>query len=311
MAYKVLQKAFVFLVLIFIVGIFLLGMFYSWQTKMMNPKEDWLMSQVCRKDMLNSTCLMNNLSHSQNKLTHDIARQIFVEHNHKFIYCEVPKVGCSNWKKIILLLTMNLNRKVDDVQHSRIHLTPLIKRLSSYHSDYQQKLLTSYTKVMFTRDPLERLVSAYRDKMLHSEPYYSITVANQIKGMFRKNKNSTEKVTFPEFVNFILTQKPEHLDIHWKPMFLLCDPCNIQYDIMGKFETLAQDSEHVLRAIGAPEDMHYPKFKMFVSEKRTNDDITLEYLRKLSSEQIQKIKKVYQMDFALFNYPHDLKMNFS
>ncbi|TFJ95386.1 aldo/keto reductase diketogulonate reductase [Platysternon megacephalum] len=93
---------------------------------------------------------------------------------------------------------------------------------------------------MFTRDPLERLVSAYRDKLLHSEPYYSITVANEMKAMCRKNKNLTEK---------------------------------------------------------------------YGSEKRTNDDITLEYLRKLSSEQIEKIKKLYQMDVALFNYPYGLKMN--
>uniref|UniRef100_A0A8C3S633 Carbohydrate sulfotransferase n=1 Tax=Chelydra serpentina TaxID=8475 RepID=A0A8C3S633_CHESE len=273
------------------------------------PKEDWLMGQVYRKDTLNSTCLMNNLSYSQSKVKHNVARQIFVEHNHKFIYCEVPKVGCSNWKKIILFLTMNLSRKTNEVNHALIHHTPLIKRLSSYPSDYQEKLLTSYTKVMFTRDPLERLVSAYRDKLLHSEPYYSITVANEIKAMCRKNKNSTEKVTFPEFVNFILTKKQELLDVHWKPMFLLCDPCNIHYDIMGKFETLEQDSEHVLRNIDAPEDMHYPNLKTYSSEKRTSDDITLEYLRKLSSEQIEKIKKLYQMDFALFNYPYDLKMN--
>ncbi|KAM9149397.1 carbohydrate sulfotransferase 9-like [Pangshura tecta] len=273
------------------------------------PKEDWLMSQVYRRDILNSTCLMNNLSHSQSKLKHNVARQIFVEHNHKFIYCEVPKVGCSNWKKIIILLTMNLSRKANEVQQNLIHRTPLIKRLSSYPSDYQEELLTSYTKVMFTRDPLERLVSAYRDKLLHSEPYYSITVANEIKATCRKNKNSAEKVTFQEFVNFILTKNQEHLDIHWKPMFLLCDPCNIHYDILGKFETLEQDSEHVLRNIGAPEDLHYPNFKTHSSEKRTNDDITLEYFRKLSSEQIEKIKKLYQMDFALFNYPYDLKMN--
>uniref|UniRef100_A0A8C8SVT2 Carbohydrate sulfotransferase n=1 Tax=Pelusios castaneus TaxID=367368 RepID=A0A8C8SVT2_9SAUR len=274
------------------------------------PKEDWPTSQHYRRDTLNSTCLKNNLSHSQSKLNHKVARQIFVEHTHKFLYCEVPKVGCSNWKKIILLLTMNLSRQAGEVSHDFVHQTPLIKRLSSYSSDYQEKLLTSYTKVMFTRDPLERLVSAYRDKFLHSEPYYSITVANEIKAMVRENKNSTKKVTFQEFVKFTLTKKQDDLDIHWKPMFLLCDPCNIHYDILGKFETLEEDAEHVLRSIGAPEDLQYPNFKKYDSEKSTSDDITREYLGQLSSEQIQKIKKLYQMDFALFNYPYDSKMNY-
>lgn len=85
-------------------------------------------------------------------------------------------------------------------------------------------------------------------------------------------------------------------------MFLLCDPCNIHYDILGKYETLELDSEHVLKAIGAPESLQYPSLKRYGSEKRTNGDITLEYLRQLSSEQIEKIKKLYEMDFLLFNY---------
>lgn len=231
-----------------------------------------------------------------------VASQIFVEHKHKFTYCEVPKVGCSNWKRTIFILQEGLNVEASEIEHDHIHQTSLIRRLSAYPPAMREQFLNNYTKVMFTRHPLERLVSAYRDKLLHSEPYYSITVANQIKAMFRKNKNSSEKVSFQEFVSFITAKPPNNLDIHWKPMFLLCDPCNIHYDILGKYETLGLDSVQVLKAIGAPASLQYPSLKRYGSEKRTNSDITLEYLRQLSSEQIEKIQKLYQMDFLLFNY---------
>lgn len=266
------------------------------------PTEDWLSIQNDRKNTLASVCQKNNLLKLRSKLDSRVASQLFVEHKHKLTYCEVPKVGCSNWKRIIFILQAGLEVEASEIEHDHIHQTSLIKRLAAYPPPVQEEFLNNYTKVMFTRHPLERLVSAYRDKLLHSEPYYSTTVANEIRAMFRKNKNSSEKVSFQEFVSFIIAKPMNTLDIHWKPMFLLCDPCNIHYDILGKYETLGLDSEHVLKAIGAPESLQYPSLKRYGSEKRTYGDITLEYLRQLSSEQIEKIKKLYEMDFLLFNY---------
>uniref|UniRef100_A0A7M4FL70 Carbohydrate sulfotransferase n=1 Tax=Crocodylus porosus TaxID=8502 RepID=A0A7M4FL70_CROPO len=134
------------------------------------PTLGCLVSHSYRKVTLNSTCLKNNLFQSRRNLTSYVAYQIFVEHKHKLIYCEVPKVGCTNWKRIIFLLQMNLSRDASEIKHDYIHTSHLLKRLSSYPSDKQEELLNSYTKVMFTRHPLERLVSAYRDKLLPNSP---------------------------------------------------------------------------------------------------------------------------------------------
>lgn len=98
-------------------------------------------------------------------------------------------------------------------------------------------------------------------------------------------------MSFQELVDFIVERKSDTLDIHWKPMFLLCDPCNVQYHVLGKYETLGQDSEHVLKSIRAPEGIHFSDIKRYSSENRTSDEITMEHLRKLSSEQMQMIKK--------------------
>ncbi|KAH0620615.1 hypothetical protein JD844_021267 [Phrynosoma platyrhinos] len=263
-----------------------------------------------RRDILNATCLKKTLSSAKWQLDYRVARQLFVDESHKFIYCEVPKVGCSNWKKILLLLTLNLSRDTSEVNHGKIHTTKLLKRLNSYPPKQQAELLNTYTKVMFTRHPLERLVSAYRDKFLHSEPYYSITVANEIKAFSKRKQNSTKKVTFQEFINYVVTRNQRYMDTHWQPMFLLCDPCNIHYDILGKLETLDQDVDHVLKRIGAPESFYYPDSKSYSSQKRTNKDITLNYLRELSFDQMQKVKETYETDLSLFNYSFTLKTDF-
>nr|XP_060619577.1 carbohydrate sulfotransferase 8-like [Anolis sagrei ordinatus] len=297
-----LEKLFIFLLFIIFLGSFFHEIVPIWKTKMTDFEDIWLKKQRNRTDILNNTCLKKSLSSSEWQLEHDVAWQLFVDDNHKFIYCEVPKVSCSNWKKIILLFTLNLSRDTSEVNHGTIHVTKLLRRLTTYPPEQQMELLTTYTKVMFTRHPLERLVSAYRDKFLHSEPYYSITVANKIKAFSRKDTNSTKKVTFPEFVNYLLTRNPSEMDVHWKPMFLLCDPCNIHYDILGKLETLVEDADHVLRRIGAPESLHFPNGKIYTSEKRTSKAITSNYLKQLSFDQVQKVKEVYQKDFSLFNY---------
>ncbi|XP_070787410.1 carbohydrate sulfotransferase 9-like [Pituophis catenifer annectens] len=299
--------------LIFLLLCTLLGFFFSTQrhAEMTVHKEDWLKIQNDRKTRLDSICLSKNLTNLKRKLNVQVSRQLFVDENYKFIYCEVPKVGCSNWKKIVLLLTLNLSRDTFEVSQKEIHKTNLLKRLSSYPPKQQEELLNSFTKVMFTRHPLERLVSAYRDKLLGNEPYYSGTLANEIKALFRKGKNFTGAVTFQEFVNYIVTSNKEYLDVHWKPMSLLCDPCNIQYDVLGKYETLEDDVNHTLSRIRAPEIVRYPDSKFY--PQRTNKNLTTQYLRKLDWNQIQKLMELYQIDFSLFNYTFtaEMKMSFS
>ncbi|KAM4898274.1 carbohydrate sulfotransferase 9-like [Sylvia borin] len=308
------QKMLAFLVPNFLFGIVLFGFFCKRQKTLTDvfphSTENWLAIQNGRKNTLDFVCLKNNLNKPRSKLDSGVANQLFVEHKHKFVYCEVPKVGCSNWKRTIFVLQSDLNAKAAEIEHDNIHHTSLIKRLVSYPPALQKEFLSNYTKVMFTRHPLERLVSAYRDKLLHSEQYYSTTLADEIRAMFRKKKTS-EKVSFQEFVNYVMAKPPQNLDIHWKPMFLLCDPCNIHYDILGKYETLGLDSEHVLKAIGAPESLQFPSLKRYGSEKRTDSSITLEYLRQLTSQQIEKIKKLYEMDFFLFNYTMKYEDSFS
>ncbi|KAM4690499.1 carbohydrate sulfotransferase 9-like [Rhinophrynus dorsalis] len=255
-----------------------------------------------RNNVLHSVCIANNLTSSSGLISKYVSQRLFVEHNHKFIYCEVPKVGCSNWKRLIILLKLDIDIEPSELQHEIVHKTNFLKRLSDYPSNRQREMLKNYTKVMFTRDPFHRLVSGYRDKLLHSEPYYGTTLVNMIKSKFRHPKDFKQNVTFEEFILYILQEDPKRRDKHWKPMFELCDPCNIKYDILGKFETMAQDAEYVLKTIGAPKHVKYPSLKHYPNESRTNDIISRNFIRDLPPNLLKTLFKIYHLDFSLFEY---------
>ncbi|KAM4664559.1 carbohydrate sulfotransferase 8-like isoform 1-T2 [Discoglossus pictus] len=280
-------------------------LFNSPQWTPINDGTDELLTrQKDRKNALKSICLQRNLTKAGKAIESIVAHRLFVEHNHKFIYCEVPKVGCSNWKRILFFLQMNRSFDAAYIDHDAIHTTKILKRLSDFTPDQQRKMLDTYTKVMFTREPLQRIVSAYRDKLLHPGGYYGTGVANVIRAKVRKNKDDKSVVSFEEFVKFLVDQESRGMDIHWMPMHLLCDPCNINYDILGKMETLKSDSDDVLKVIRAPKGIKYPEIKQHSNESRTNTGISYEYLSKLPLTFLQKLLEKYALDFALFDYLH-------
>ncbi|XP_078518135.1 carbohydrate sulfotransferase 8-like [Lissotriton helveticus] len=266
-------------------------------------EESWLDVQKERKLVLRYICEKYKLHRNSSLPDPSVAKMMYVEHKHKLIYCEVPKVGCSSWKRIILLLKMNMTSNYFELSNEVVHSRQSFEILSSFPRDRQRQLLSSYTKVMFTRHPFERLVSAYRDKFLRNRQnkYYIKTMAELIKSKVSKSKNSTGPVTFLEFVHFILDENPKYSDTHWKPMSSLCDPCNIHYDIIGKFKKLKEDSDQVLRSIGASKDFRYP----FIIEPstQTSSNIKKTYFSNLSTQDVLSLMKKYYMDFMLFDYP--------
>ncbi|XP_043836493.1 carbohydrate sulfotransferase 8-like [Dromiciops gliroides] len=265
----------------------------------------WKRTQQQRLAQLSAACKRYGLWNSSSlPLPKQVARQLLVEPNHHLLYCEVPKAGCSNWRRVLLLLTLNLSGwDPADVESATLHQTRLLRRLSSFPRPEGDLVLQNYTRVLVTRHPLERLVSAYRDKLLHSEPYY-IQVANRMRAAVRGagDQQKQRNLTFPEFVTFVLRQEPAKLDVHWKPIELLCLPCTMRYDMLIRHENLSSEAGHALSFLGIPGQGLFPSIKEHLSERRTNVDLTLHYLRQLSPKQLSGLYSLYFLDFSLFGY---------
>ena len=94
------------------------------------------------------------------------------------------------------------------------------------------------------------------------------------------------------------------LDMHWTPVYSFCNPCQVNFSHLVKFETFDQDSNDIVRAANLQSYLPRTKGQLShenPSKKDTGKSIET-YLQELSSDQLQELTKLYQPDFDIFGY---------
>ncbi|XP_062357314.1 carbohydrate sulfotransferase 9 [Cinclus cinclus] len=274
--------------------------------------QDMDSTQEKRRAFLQDFCRKyNSRKKLQTHLVHLVSR-IYVEDRHKVLYCEVPKAGCSNWKRVLMVLS-GLAASANNISHDDVHYGKHLRKLDSYDLKGIYTRLNMYTKFIFVRDPMERLVSAFRDKFEHPNSYYHPVFGKAIIKKYRHNADEEalktgSGVKFKEFIQYLLdSHRPVGMDIHWEQVSKLCYPCLINYDFIGKFETLEEDANYFLQLVGAPANLKFPKFKdRHSSDERTSIEVVRQYLKELSKEERQLTYDFYYLDYLMFNYTSPL-----
>jgi len=119
-----------------------------------------------RQQRLNSTCSRLN----ERRLP--MWDRFWISEKHRYIYCCTPKVACSSWKLTMMRLPGEDLSKVRNTNDPAM-VRRVFKRPMKYSLAQRQSLLENYYTFMFVREPLERLVSAYRNKCLRDRYYMS------------------------------------------------------------------------------------------------------------------------------------------
>ena len=189
------------------------------------------------------------------------------------------------------------------------HLSKLLRTLDSYNSEEIRYRLDNYLKFMFVRDPMERLLSAYRNKFtLRYNQYFKYRYGTKIIKKYRQNatKESLEKghdVGFHEFIQYLLdpsTQKKRPFNTHWRPYYQLCHPCVVNYDVIGKYETLNRDAQYVLKRAGL-ENVKFPQAPSHQVLARTKEVLN-KFYSNISAEVIHELWELYSVDYTMFGY---------
>ncbi|XP_068595044.1 carbohydrate sulfotransferase 8-like [Brachionichthys hirsutus] len=270
-------------------------------------------TQESRRRLLKDVCAKYHPGVREQQVSWQQVSRIYVEDQFRLLYCEVPKVSCSNWKRVLMVLGGS-KASTQDIPHDAAHYGNHLRRLDSYNSSGIASRLSSYTKVLFVREPFERLVSAFRDKFESPNSYYHPVFGRPIISRYRANATRTALrtgagVTFREFIQYLLdVHRPVGMDIHWEPVSQLCNPCLLQYNFIGKFERLEEEANFLLQRIGAPKNLTFPSFKdRNPLAERTSSKITQGYFSQLSSAERQKTFDFYYVDYLMFNYPKPFK----
>ena len=135
----------------------------------------------------------------------------------------------------------------------------------------------------------------------------------------RKGSDLKILVTFPAFLRFILDDLSrlknglklkykngvDNKNQHWDPMYLECDPCNINYNIITKTETLKSDVQKVIELLDY-KDGTFPNANNSTKSLSTVtgvEKIARNYAAwKIPLSTIMKLEEKYRLDFELFDY---------
>ena len=277
----------------------------------------WRHDQTTRKQHVLTTCLnYKNTTSVEFTLTRKVLKNLnhlLVLDSHKLIYCYIPKVGCTNWKRILLVLQGICNDTGNIGQFQTHEMTAKhIKPLADYSIAEAKERLANYTKFVFVRHPLERILSVYLDKF--QKDYPSSTAFRKNFGrkiatygdheVIPKRPDGTRNVTFAQFVRYVGDPQNSFSNVgpteHWNDMYRMCQPCMIKYDIIGNFSTLHKDADFMLQAAGLNHKISYPKS---TNPTNSSDEGYIEsYFSNLPSADIQALLTRYAIDLNLYKF---------
>lgn len=120
--------------------------------------------------------------------------------------------------------------------------------------------MKTYWKVAILRNPLERLVSAYRDKIIgkNRKPHEQ-EWSSEIMEMY-----NVSEVNFETYLQWIVDKPNKLLNEHFTPLFILTNPCIVRYSYYGNFKRLSEEMQliserlRVHRRLFSDFDYHAP-----------------------------------------------------
>ncbi|CAI8035521.1 Carbohydrate sulfotransferase 14 [Geodia barretti] len=262
---------------------------------------DIIEDQNMRQETFCSTTDANTTVY-KNKLVADLYHHLLVDDARKIVFCYVPKVACSNWKRVFLIFANLVDP--DGSLRPSIDIFRQVKSMEDYSPSEQEYRLRNYFKFMFVRNPIERLVSAYRNKIEHptSDNPSERTIWDGIRAwILQKHRgpaqgnNVTDPPypTFSEFIHFLGASDPADMNEHYKPMTALCQPCSVHYNYVGNFATLRRDANRILQYLHINTSWFWDRGKHFSNP--TNNYVN-KYYSKLTSKDIEIIEKVVLVD---------------
>lgn len=190
--------------------------------------------------------IMQNVRLRQNN--YDLALELYqrwienyyiVNHEHKIIYCPIPKNACS-FLKILLVnnskykLDFKNSRKLNVGVHQYIRQNNKLKL-----GEFSYLSNPDYLKIAIIRNPFDRLVSGYLDKFVVGAEKAPLLVRNVIKNVyefFDSKPDYDKSITFENFVDYLSRTEDCYLDKHWRSQFSFLGRELFQFDILDSLD---------------------------------------------------------------------------
>ena len=255
----------------------------------------------------------------------------------KLLQCALLKVASSTWMRVLRQLERLKEEKYPyPTLWYKLSLKYDINKPELTAMRYQ-----TYTKFLIVRHPFSRLFSGYRDKFVVVSEYgdnfadqivrvnYLSNMTNGLINQMRQElkrggskltsglsndvikqlrrldaRRSNFKITFLEFLNFIISPKHPNgfkgKDDHFRAANLVCNPCAVRYDIIAKYETLQNDSDLILEYLR----IHHDHKVSFSISKSASSDSCNDAYKDIPLTVRRSLYEIYKDDFLVFGYEY-------
>ena len=246
----------------------------------------------------------------------DGGNHIVVGDANKVAWCRVPKVATLTMTGLISAAQgipkkdTNAKQNIDWLGQYNLKLV-VNKSIQSFHG---------YKKLLIVRNPYNRIVSAFIDKIHKTHATHPIMQkarrkVQEFEGhntMFILNGQTFTAIKFENFLSqIVLSSDPLRWNAHWTEITALCDVC-AEWDYILKLETLDSDINLLLDGLNVTGKFFRKISSTFSSKKNENavqNDRTyltfmsdLSLLANISEQSLNGLKQRYGRDAALFGY---------
>jgi hypothetical protein len=182
---------------------------------------------------------------------------------HKLLFFDVPKVGSTGFKQ--LFLRMRGSDLWKERNNDQLHWKSAkhLRTLSNYTIAEAQVMMTSpdWTRAMFVRDPKERLLSAFLDKVERNRGVYAGRACckryHYVREKGEKKWGASKReiqcmyevFTFEGFLHLAATECKD--EPHWRAQSLRVDDIFWPYmNFVGYMDNIAEDTKTLLKSLG-------------------------------------------------------------
>lgn len=205
-----------------------------------------------------------------------------------------------------------------------VFLEPALSRSSLLNASLTERQkrqrISYYKKFMVVRHPLERLVSAFRNKLEPPVSYKSqkvfehrlkIEILNAHRPVdyfrWKRTKGSFNlTVTFSEFVDYVIQLGPDdHVNEHFRLSLAICHPCAVQYSFYPNFRNLSTDIPVMIDRLGLNPE-YYQNGNLHAADHQTTHFVRHYYSQLSHVQKMKLFTKLYEeLDFYYHLYPQE------
>uniref|UniRef100_A0AAG5DTI5 Carbohydrate sulfotransferase n=1 Tax=Anopheles atroparvus TaxID=41427 RepID=A0AAG5DTI5_ANOAO len=241
------------------------------------------------------------------------AWEFFISPGHGIAWCNIFKAASSTWMYYFNILGGYSVPYLQRTKASPIELAR--KRFPRPTANELNDYISNTISFLIVREPFERLLSAYRNKLEGCRNKFYKLLGEQIVKKFRKvnpakgGAKPPHGPTFREFLEFLVShyRSGGRFDEHWSPVYSFCTPCSINFTLIAKMETFQRDSEYIIRQAGLETLLlnKMPRYKArWITNRSTSDTRNLipRYFAQIDEKLLTDVLEIYQLDFELFGY---------